>query len=277
MPRSPYLILLLILVRGCETQTNHDGPQKETKADALERPLRGPYQAILRPITQRFAPQFNGSFTLVREADDLVAGLRYSAGVPDTLVIQGLHRGSRCPDLQRDDSNGDGHIDGPEGAAVYGPTLIPLDDDLSAQHLGGGIYPVSDTYGQYYWFRTAVFSRLLRDLREEDLNPLDDLVKLSPRETITDAPLVVVVSGVPAQAPLPESVLGKGSTSPQGAYPVACGVLLRSERVPGKILPDETQIPVPDAGGVGGSGGVDDGADFPEPTTSSGGSGNYGE
>jgi hypothetical protein len=279
MRRRNLLPLLLIFTVSCDGPAG-GGPVQSKRTDPVELELRGPYQAVLRPLRPALTPKFNGSLMIVRDRDELVAGLRYSGGVPETLAIQNVHRGTRCPELPRDDANGDGVIDADEGAAVYGPVLIPLDDDLSAQHLGGGIFPVSDRYGHYYWSRTVEYARLERDLRDADLNPQDDLAKVDGSTAISVKGLAVVVAGVPAATPLPNSVAGRGRYSAHMALPIACGILARPGRVPGRIDRDETDIPVPETGGVGGSSGVDDGADFPEePTTggeTSGETGDYG-
>lgn len=276
--KSADLLFLSFLLFSCSEGGGGGSAVPPGKnADNLEVEMNGIYQAKLRPVNKKFGTQLNGSLTLVREKDEFIADIRFSAGPKSSIHSQGIHVGERCPD-ERDDLNLDGYIDAEEGAAVYKEILIPLDDDLSSQRMGLGIFPVTDEYGYYFWSRTVSFEKLILDLHEEDINLTDDLVKLAGNKTLQARGKVVIIRGIPATEVLPETVLGRGRQGPHEAIPVACGVISKLTSVPGEIDRDQTGIPLPAGESVGGSSGADDGAIFgPEPSTTTGDTGNYGE
>lgn len=244
----------------------------------LETELSGTYQAIFTPLNKTVSGHLNGSLTLVRDKDDVVVDVRFSNGPASIIHSQNIHIGERCPN-ETDDLNHDGYIDAEETAKVVKEILIPLDDDITSQYMGLGTFPVSDEFGYYFWSRATPFEKLMNDLREEDINPTDEYVKLSSNKSLTMIGKVVVVRGIPLSTPLPETVLGRGRLSPHQGIPVACAVIKRLEQAPGVIDQDRTNIPLPvDGETIGGSSGVDDGAIFPSTqTTEGGGTGNYGD
>lgn len=252
------------------------GPGNTGKtAEPLETEMFGTYQAYLAPINNKVSGHLNGTVALVRERDDLTIDVRLSGGPLSVIHTQSIHIGDRCP-TEADDLNGDGYIDGDEGAKVYKEIIIPLDDDISSQRMGGGIYPVSDNYGYYLWGRTTPFEKIMEDLREEDINLTDDYVKLDSNKSLTMMGKVAVVLGVPETTVLPDTVMGRGRMNSHQALPVACGVIRRLGTAPGVVDIDETGIPVPEGETIGGSSGVDDGAIF-IPGETTGNTGNYGE
>lgn len=244
------------------------------KAEPLEIEMSGIYQAILSPVNKKVSGHLNGSLTLVREGNEFVANVRFSGGPRSSMHIQSIHIGKRCPDM-KDDLNQDGYIDGVEGALVYDKIIIPLDDDLSSQWLGLGTYPVSDEYGFYFWSRATSFEKLMNDLKEEDINLRDEYVKLEQNKSLNLVGGVVVIKGVPLTTSLPETVKGQGRETPHMGLPVACGIIRKLTKTPGVIDNDETGIPVPEGETLGGSGGADDGVNFP--SRDGGHSGNYGD
>ena len=271
-------ILILILIYGCSKGggSSQGTPTSPVVIDNLEVEQEGIFQAILRPVNKKLTQHLNGALTLVRENDEFIADVRLSAGPVSVLHTQHLHVGSRCPDL-KDDLNGDGYIDGTEGAEVYKEVLIPLDDDLSSQRMGGGIYPASDEFGFYYYTKATDFKKLMEDLWEEDINLTDEYVKLLPNEKLKLTGKVAVIYGVPASTQLPDTVSGHGRLTPHQGIPIACGEIKQLTTVPGVIDRDATNIPIPEGGAVGGTNGEDDdGADFNSGTDPDG-PGNYGE
>lgn len=271
------LALMSLLAFSCSEGGGGGSTPPKKHAENLEIEMIGVYQAKLRPVNKKFGEHLNGSLTLVREKDEFIADVRFSAGPVSTLHSQSIHLGERCPD-ERDDLNFDGYIDAEEGAQVYKEILIPLDDDLSSQRIGLGIFPVTDEYGFYFWSRTVSFEKLLSDLHEEDINPTDDIVKLAGNKSFNAKGMVVIIRGVPSTEVLPETVLGRGRQGPHEAIPVACGVISKLTKTPGVIDNDQTGIPVPQGETIGGSGGADDGAIFTSGETTSGeNGGNYGE
>lgn len=274
------LLILSAMIVAC-SQSGGGGSQgsgNPSSVDKLESEITGIYQAILQPVNRKVvAPYMNGSLTLVRDKDEFIADVRLSGGPVSVLQNQNIHIGERCPD-ESDDLNGDGYIDAEEGFAVYKEILVPLDDDLNSQRIGLGIFPVTDSFGQYFWSRVVSFEKMMSDLYEEDINPDDEYVKLNRGESFLKRARVVVITGVPSTQKLPDTVAGRGRHTPHSGLPVACGVIRKLTFVPGEVDRDYTGIPVPQDGEtVGGSGGYDDGTDFPTSNSSTGGTGNYGD
>lgn len=260
---------------GCSKGGGGGSKIEGQKADPLETELYGTYQAYLSPINKTVSGHLNGTVAIVREKEDLTVEVRLSGGPLSVLHTQSIHIGDRCP-TEADDLNGDGYIDGEEGALVYKEIIIPLDDDIGSQRMGLGSYPVSDEYGYYLWGRTTTFEKIMEDLREEDINLRDDYVKLDSNKSLTMFGKVAVILGVPQTTVLPETVLGRGRMTSHQALPVACGVIRRLGTIPGHVDIDETDIPIPEGETIGGSSGVDDGAIF-VPSETGGTTGNYGE
>lgn len=245
------------------------------KTETLETEMYGAYQAFLAPINKTVSGHLNGSLTLVREKDEIIADVRLSGGPKSVLHNQNIHIGDKCP-TEDDDLNGDGYVDAEEAHLVHKEILIPLDDDISSQRMGLGTFPVTDAFGYYFWSRVTSFEKIMTDLREEDINLQDDYVKLPTEKSLTMIGKVIVIKGVPEITPLPETVAGRGRLSKHQALPIACGVIRRMGVVPGVLDTDTTGIPVPAGETIGGSSGMDDGADFPA-TGTNGETSNYGD
>lgn len=269
-------LLILIFIFSCSEDGGGPSSSSKEVSENLEAEFYGIYQGLLSPINKDVSGHLNGSLTIVREKDEMIADIRLSGGPKSSLHAQSIHIGNRCPDLG-DDINGDGYIDGEEGLAVYGSILIPLDDDLNSQHIGLGTFPVTDEYGNYFWSRTAEFGKLLADLKEEDINKLDDYIKIKNDKRLNLKNMVVVIKGVSEKTLLPTTVAGGGRNTAHQSLPIACAIIRKIGVTPGAIDQDETDIPVPSGETIGGSGGADDGAIFPRGGTTSGTTGNYGE
>lgn len=269
------LSVSIVMLMGCSKGGSGSEKNVISEKENLESDMKGIHMAVLTPVNKNIPSRINGSLTILKEKEDFVADVRL-AGAPGSVIhSQNIHLGSRCPD-ERDDVNGDGYIDAQEGAKVYREVLIPLDDDLTSQWMGLGTFPVSDEFGYYFWSRTAPYEKLLKDLRDLDINPADDFAKMNTSKAFNLSGNVVVITGVPEAIPLPESVSDRGRLTKHLALPIACGVIRKLESTPGIIDTDHTGIPVPEGETVGGSSGVDDGADFTvNPGTTTGG--NYGE
>jgi hypothetical protein len=229
--KKPYLTLFFIQLISC-------GPTKEKPfSKSLVDPLlsvTGSYQGIFHPINSNQTPRLRGSLTIVYK-DNLTATIRLAGASSNSLTIQGIHSG-RCPGPE-DDLNQDGHIDAEEGFHAYQGMLIPLDDDLSSQHMGWGIFPVTDAFGEYIWSRVGPIRPLLEDLKDEDINLQDELIKLREKDLNLEGK-VVVVRGLSANIPLPETVAGKGRLTPHASFPIACGNLKRIKNSPGIVVKD---------------------------------------
>lgn len=276
MKNLNYLFILFFIL-SCSKGGGGLSDSSPKKSENLEAEFYGVYQGLLAPVNKDVSGHLNGSLTIVREKEEFTADVRLSGGPKSSLHAQNIHIGRRCPDIS-DDINNDGFIDGEEGAAAYGGIIIPLDDDLNSQHIGLGTFPVTDEYGYYFWSRTVEFGKLLSDLKEEDINELDDYVKMKSEKRLNLTDMVVVIKGVPETTLLPITVAGRGRTTPHQSLPIACGIIRKLKMAPGVLDRDETNIPVPEGETIGGSGGADDGAIFPNNGSTTGGTtGNYGD
>lgn len=250
------------------------GSSHTKSVDTLETDMYGIYQAILSPLNETVSGKITGSLTLMREMDEFVAHVRFVSGPSSILHSQGIYVGHRCPTLS-DDLNKDGFIDAEEGAKVYGNVLIPLDEDLNSQRMGGGTYPLADEFGNYSYSQAASYEKMLDDLLEKDINPTDDIAKLGNQKTLMAIGKVVVIFGIKNDQPLPETVIGKGRLGPHEAMPIACGIVKKVRNSPGEVDLDHSNLPMPSEDTQTGHGEINDGADFSRLPTIPGG--NYGE
>lgn len=235
-----YITLVFLIFSSCGKKTHHDVKDIEQKNNFQHHSFEGLYQAIFLPINKSVTPDLRGSLTIAKYDDDFAASVRLSKSPGSSLQMQNIHIGQRCPEAS-DDLNGDELIDAFEGARVFYDILIPLDDDLNSQRMGSGIYPVSDTFGHYTWSRESSFSEMIKDLNDDDLNLKDDIAKLNNLDLNLEGK-IIIISGIPSLLKLPDTVSGKGRFDPHSAFPIACGVIKRITKSPGKIDYDHTGI-----------------------------------
>lgn len=249
--KTLFLILSMSMISACteyKSKNLNPVPHKEDGLPLVDT-LQGQYLAPLSPMNEQVAGNVSGGFTFSHEGDELVADLRFAGGPGTAKIIhaQSIHAGNRCPTME-DDLNLDGFIDAVEAERAIGKVLIPLDADISAQHLGLGIFPVADDFGGYIWSQLTSFDKLVTDLREEDINPEDSYVKLHSEKFFNFEGLIVVVKGVAETAPLPESVQTNDLLASHQSLPVACGVIKKVVSVPGSREDDVSTIPFPEGG-----------------------------
>jgi hypothetical protein len=240
MKRSAVLFLNLLFFVSCSNK-DKKGPQEVNNTSTMNVEMSGIYQAILLPVNGKIYPKIRGSFSLVKDHEEFITGVRLSKGPESTLHLQSIHIGNRCPD-ETDDLNHDGYIDAQEGSLAYKEILIPLDDDLNSQRMGGGIFPASDKYGSYEWSRIASFSKLMNDLNDVDINLTDDQVKLINNPDLDVLNKVVVLRGIPSSDTLPETVSGWSRLSSFESLPIACGIIRKIQKEPGIVDTDNTGI-----------------------------------
>jgi hypothetical protein len=221
----------------------------------------GIYQAILKPMNIPHTGPINASINIVKSNDELRFHMRFRGLSPEVIHPQNIHSGFRCPD-DSDDLNQDGYIDASEGRRVYKEILIPLDDELKSQRVGSGIFPISNQFGQYLWSRSTSLKNLLNDLYDEDIHAFDEIIKLKASETFRLRDKVVVISGIEANHPLPESIQVPMKLNPHQSFPIACGMIKKLTHVPGRIDNDQTDFPLPDGEYNRRVTEKDDGADF---------------
>ncbi len=211
----------------------------------------GIYQAVLYPINKPHTGPISSSLTIVKMDDELRFHVRSSGLAPDTMHLQNIHVGFRCPDVS-DDINQDGLIDTEEGGKIYKHILIPLDDELNSQRVGSGIFPISNYFGQYFWSRATSTKNLLNDLYDLDINKADEIIKLNPDEPFHLKDKLIVIST---------------KQDDQQDIPIACGVIQKLIHTPGRIDNDETDIPLPDEEYNKKLSEREDGANFERPYT----------
>ena len=240
MKESAVLFLNLLIFVSCGGK-DKKVPQEINNKNNMNLEMNGIYQAILLPVNGKIYPKIRGSFSLVKDHEEFISGVRLSKGPESTLHLQAIHTGDRCPD-ETDDLNQDGFIDAQEASHAYKEILIPLDDDLNSQRMGGGIFPASDKYGHYEWSRIASFSKLMSDLNDIDINLTDDQVKLINNPELDVLNKVVVLRGIPSSVALPATVSGWGRLSSFESLPIACGMIQKIQKAPGIIDTDNTGI-----------------------------------
>ncbi len=201
------------------------------------------------------------SVNIVKSSDELRIHTRFKGLSPSVIHPQNIHAGLRCPD-HGDDLNQDGYIDAAEGSRVYKKILIPLDDELKSQRVGSGIFPISNHFGQYLWFRSTSLKHLLEDLYDEDMHLFDEITKLKSNESFSLVDKVVVIRGIEDKHPLPESVQVPKKDNPHESLPIACGVIKKLTHVPGRIDNDQSDYSPPDGPYERGADEIDDGAEF---------------
>jgi hypothetical protein len=125
--------------------------------------------------------------------------------------------------------------------------------------MGSGIYPKSDHYGSYLWGRKVLLEELINDLKDEDLNPHDDLIKLDLDDVFQLENLLIIVKGIHKEIELPDTVASIRNQDMHDTFPIACGMIKRISKVPGIIDHDNGSRVNPNTDEPN-----EDGADFPE-------------
>lgn len=264
-------VLLLLSLLSCQqkSSSSKNAPQETPVLVPVEqeRPVEIPL-----PTTSQFMTEFKtlndsvtgrltGSVTIIQDIDKVIADVRFSGGPASVVHAQNIYEGTTCPGAIHD-VNADGFIDEYEMSAVVGKIIIPLDGDLSSQDSGAGLFPVADQYGNYVYSQIASYERFMLDLSSVDVYPEDLFVKLTGTRTLDLTGRVVILQGVPETATLPASVRSRSRANRNQTLPIACGIISKISHSPGVIDSDETTIPAPEGGSVGGSSGADDGTDL---------------
>ena len=204
--------------------------------------IDGLYNAKFETLNPHVNGTIPGSATFYFTGDRLLTYIRLFAGGARAWHQQGVYLGNRCPNLG-DDKNLDGFIDIDEAMAVIGKMVIPLDANMNSQYAGRNYFPIGDFSGYYHYERVSSFQRLVEDLRAEDPEPDDFIVKIKPNESFTLFGKVVLVQGVAEETILPETVVGQGKRKSYQALPITCGIIKRVQKSPGS--PNSEEIPGP--------------------------------
>jgi hypothetical protein len=212
---APITLSTMFLLASCGSDST---PTAQMQQQQL---TEGHYRVSLQAMNGSFGGETSGEGTFHIEGDEVRVTMKVN-NAPSTVHMQHVHAGRSCPTMAAD-TNGDGVIDGAEALASAGGVLIPLNGNLNAQVEGRGMFPFG---GQYSYSRSGVLSRMLADLRMQDDNVEDHLVKLDADEELNLAGRVVMIYGVTELAPMTAAqAFGRPSWE---AIPVACGVIERT-------------------------------------------------
>lgn len=242
------VLLLLVLALSCgKTGSNAGLPKVNQEQQRKIIPLDGSniaglYMAKFITLNPHVNGTLAGSATIQRQDDKLFAYVRLFGGAPRAWHQQNIYEGTRCPDLN-DDLNGDGYLDISETEKALGKILIPLDANLGTQKAGRNIYPMADESGGYFYERVTSFKRLFSDLKSDDKNLSDNVMKLLPDEGLDLEEKVVIVQGAP-EGEFPESVASTHRRPTHQTLPITCGTFSKVTKIPGEVY-EEGNIPGP--------------------------------
>jgi hypothetical protein len=183
-------LLTTLISCGDSSSDSNSGnaPQEQTQ--------EGLYQADLSPENASVSSaKGSAEITLVGDDFNVVVTM---VDAQSTIHAQHIHAGTRCP-TATDDINGDGLIDAVEAEVVYGPAILPLDDDLVSN---SGTFPSGAIYT---YIENASFAQILANLNLQTLNVEG---------------LVVNIHGVAASTTLPSTVQGT-----KDEFPVSYGII----------------------------------------------------
>lgn len=187
------------------------------------------FVADLAPLNRAYTISEKQSGTAVVTLDgdkiDVIVG---GANVDPSMVHMGhIHKGSRCPDQNLDDRNGDGIIDVMEGFPAYGPILVDFGADISslaAAQNGGD--PMTDAKGILSYHGTGSYSSMLKDLRTRPSLPANTGVgDLDTNEAFDLANTVIVIHGIDKATPVPNTLQTLMGQSVRETLPILCGRL----------------------------------------------------
>lgn len=207
--------------------------------------IQGRYIAKFTTLNSHVVGTIPGSAQFMREDGRISAFVRLFAGSPSIAHFQNVHMGNRCPTMS-DDTNGDGYLDIQEALKVVGPVVVPLDWDIGSQLSANRSWPRAFPNGSYEYTKVTSFDRFWDDLKSEDRNTNDNIVKLAADEGLAITGKVVMIQGVEEIKNLPDSVAGYDRWKNFQTLPIVCGIyrpytedpgVIYEETIPGPIAP----------------------------------------
>lgn len=217
-------VLMLVLLLACGKESLPKN-QKTSLAKQEQQISEGLYRAVLRPLNTRVYGMIPSGMANVSITGDNFDMKIVMDDAPRVVHRQHIHLGGSCPEPSAD-SNGDGYVDIQETTHKVGPAIVPLDSDLSSQSLGNNIFPAGDAYTYH---ESTSLSKMMDDLKAQDSNPDDSVIKLSAEDDLNLAGRVIIISGAPELTPLPPTVASNEGLPAQKTLPIACGVIERLE------------------------------------------------
>jgi hypothetical protein len=217
------LILIPIIslaVMSCGKQSSNNN-QSTVASFEEDQPIEGEYKAFLRPLNTSvsgYIPSGAAEFKINDEKFNVKTYLDDDSPIGH---IQHVYAGDKCPTLA-DDLNGDGLIDIQEAMRITGKSLIPLDNDLSSQKAGYGLFP---TGKGFTYMKSIKLDVLLTDLTlpGED----EKFAKLNKNKNLNLAGRVVMIHGTADKSRVPLSVATLDDQPNNATIPIACGIIKR--------------------------------------------------
>jgi hypothetical protein len=262
-------LVLATLIVGCGKAGKQVLPDRERmiedteaaaqRAAATGDNIQGRYVADFVTINPHVNGSIPGSAVILREENTLKMFVRFTLGSPSAAHFQNIHMGNRCPNMS-DDTNGDGFIDIQEAMAVVGKIIVPLDSDISSQRSQNRFWPKAFENGSYTWQETTSFKHFWSDLKGKDWDEKDDIVKLAEDQGLAITGKVVMIQGFSKEraAELPATVASAKRYPSYVTLPVACGIYMPQNEIPGEEYVDQIPADMP-------VGGVEEGQDRPAP------------
>lgn len=230
-------VLSLCLLASCADSGKGTPGFEQTQNEVVREDgsnIEGIYAADVWPVNYNLHFKKIGAVGIVRDGDTFSAKFRIKYAPKSTTLRPALYTGRRCPNIT-DDLNKDAYIDILEARLAIGKITIPFDADLDSQMAGRGSYQSSDETGKYAYDMSASFSRMFEDLKGEDENSHDQMIKLPEGEGLTLPGRIILFHGMDKKIKLPESVASTDGDSANSTIPVACAVLWKVRSLPAEL------------------------------------------
>lgn len=186
------MFFLFVTLVSCGGYGGSGSSQEEQAQDQ-----NGTFVATLSPINSLVSG--TASFTV--NQNHFFASVQLEGLTPEADIRQYVVAGNTCPGTAATLA---------EALAVTGGILIPLDNDLSGQ-IVGGVYPTANIQGDVSYSNEVNLEDLVDDLRDPDPDTNDNLVKLNPDQLLSMETRSVLITEI------------QGTEE----VPVACGPLNR--------------------------------------------------
>lgn len=223
------LFIFITLLNGCGNKSSKGNSSimaTQQNGNEDENILsKGKYRALLRPINTAVYGMINSGKALITITGETMKVNLIMDDAPKVPHMQGIHEGSKCPELSAD-LNGDQFIDILEENAVSGGILIPLDGDISSQAGLKNQYPIG---GSYTYNKEAGIKNIMNDLWVDDPDQQDLIIKVNPGSQFSIQNKVIIIRGAPTQLQLPPSVQSLSNLDPLASIPIACGIIEKIE------------------------------------------------
>ncbi|MBA2405894.1 MAG: hypothetical protein H0V66_14045 [Bdellovibrionales bacterium] len=240
------LSLCVLFACGKAKETNDDSSGNVVNQNETIKPdgsnINGIYATDLMPLNKNIHMRKVGVAAVKREGDSFSAYVKIKTGQKSTTLRQAIYTGRRCPNI-KDDLNKDAYIDMREALVAIGKIVIPLDSNLDSQQAGLNRYPSGDAVtGTYSYEITASFERMFADLKDQDENTSDNIIKLAADDGLTFPGRIVFLQGLNEKVFLPPTIAAISGESVHKTMPVACGVLWKVNKMPDELMGKDLRL-----------------------------------